>query len=374
MLKSVFVDGHFLDGKKHGVAVLLEKSYEEFALQNPNVSVVVGLESGSLGDYGFFELPNVTVVRYRVGGGLRFFLDIPLMAIKYKPDVIHTQYFLPIRLFYKALRHVSIHDVLFEDFPEFYKFSYRLPRKIMFRVSAKGAEILTSISAYSTERIKFHYNPGSPVYLFPMGLMNDDVGAELPVDQNIPDQFILYVSRFEERKNHASLLRAMENLIVKRPGLKLVLVGFDIDGTLAELEKQIEQNGLENSVVILSGISDIHLRHLYQAARAVVYPSFCEGFGIPIIESLMLNPNTYFSATTAMAEFDFASENMFDPYDDASILKAIEGGLTRDPESPLAGQMRDKFGAAISKRFTWRLAANALTVLYKDAVMQVKQK
>ena len=77
MLQSVFVDGHFLDGKKHGVAVLLEKTYEQFALTNPEVQIIVGLERRSTGDYKFFKMPNVSVVRYRVGGALRFFVDIP---------------------------------------------------------------------------------------------------------------------------------------------------------------------------------------------------------------------------------------------------------------------------------------------------------
>ena len=374
MLQSVFVDGHFLDGKKHGVAVLLEKTYEQFALTNPEVQIIVGLERRSTGDYKFFKMPNVSVVRYRVGGALRFFVDIPLIALRYQPDIIHTQYFLPIKLFYKSLRHVSIHDVLFEDFPQFYSWRYRFPRKIMFRTSAKNADILTSISTYSRERIQFHYKPEVDIRFFPMGLMSEDLDIGVPSDLAVPNQFLLYVSRFELRKNHDVLLRAMTQLIVDRPEIQLVFVGFDVDGTLDDLKMKIIDSNLEKNVVILSGISDAHLRHLYQTASTVVYPSFCEGFGIPIIESLMLNPNTYFSGTTAMAEFDFAHQNMFDPYDDSSVINAIQKGLSCDPGGIVAHDMRNKFVTAISKRFTWRLAADKLALVYREAVEHDNQK
>ena len=65
---------------------------------------------------------------------------------------------------------------------------------------------------------------------------------------------------------------------------------------------------------------------------------------------------------------------MFDPYDDSSVINAIQKGLSCDPGGIVAHDMRNKFVTAISKRFTWRLAADKLALVYREAVEQDNQK
>ena len=96
---KLLIDGHFLDGRKHGVAVYLDKLYLQYLKLHPNDELHFCLEPDASSEYILFGLPNVFVHRYRFGGIIRFLYDIPLIARRIKPDIIHTQYVLPCLLY-----------------------------------------------------------------------------------------------------------------------------------------------------------------------------------------------------------------------------------------------------------------------------------
>ena len=173
--------------------------------------------------------------------------------------------------------------------------------------------------------------------------------------------FLLYVSRFEKRKNHLKLLEVFVALVREYPKLQLVFVGFEVDGTLAECERFIVKNGIGESVEILSNISDSHLSNLFRAASVVVYPSLCEGFGMPIIESMLLNSHTIFSNTTAMADFTFASENMFDPNDVDAIAEKVRSELSMKGADRPEWREQCRF---IANTYSWNRAARVLLEIH----------
>lgn len=358
---NIFIDGHFLDGRKHGVAIYLDRLYSQYRLLQPDDKLYFGVEPTAPIDYALFGMPNVHVMRYRFGGVLRFLYDIPRMARQVRADVIHTQYVLPLRLDAKVKRHVSMHDVLYEDFPELFSLHYRWSRKLVFGWSARRAELISSLSEYSRSRISTLYKrKAHDIHLMPPGVVDDENSVVAVVDSPRANS-ILYVSRFEKRKNHIALLKALVQLRPQHPGLKLMLVGFEIDGTLAKVREFIAEHGLADAVEIRGNISDDELQVLYRTAGVVAYPSFGEGFGMPIIEAFLLNSNTLFSSSTAMAEFNFAPANTFDPADDATIIAKLDAALrSRMLEPPeWKAQRRD-----VIKRYNWRQSALTMSALY----------
>lgn len=358
---KIFIDGHFLDGRRHGVAKFLDRLYTQYSHINPTDELHIGLEPNQKFKYEFFSGPNVFLHQYKFGGFLRFLLDIPILTRKIKPHVIHTQYVLPLRWGSKCIRHVTIHDVLYEDYPEYFTFFYRWARKIFFRISAKKADLVTTISKYSRSRIAFWYGLNElDIPLIYPGVVDYENEPYVP-KRLIRNNSVLYVSRFEKRKNHLTLLNALKIFVKENPGIKLILVGFDVDGTLKVIKEFIRKNKLHDNVEFKTNIPDVDLHKLYNASGAVVYPSYCEGFGMPVVEAFLQNPFTLFSNTTAMAEFPFCKSNSFDPNDVSEILDKLSMALDSRDESPPDWQ---KHKLLVMKQYNWNRSAQNLSELY----------
>ena len=101
-------------------------------------------------------------------------------------------------------------------------------------------------------------------------------------------------------------------------------MGADTDGSKNKCMKFVDSLKLTDYVIFQENVQQNDLEELIIDSYAVIYPSICEGFGMPIIEALEFNPNVLFSNTTAMAEFNFLNDNMFDPFSEKDILAKVE--------------------------------------------------
>lgn len=104
-------------------------------------------------------------------------------------------------------------------------------------------------------------------------------------------KFILFVSTIERRKNHATLYKAYHLLCARKNILelpKLIFVGmkgWGVDDLMSDIELD---HLVEDKIVLLNNISDGELHALYQNALFCVYPSYYEGWGLPVAEALAL--------------------------------------------------------------------------------------
>lgn len=110
-----------------------------------------------------------------------------------------------------------------------------------------------------------------------------------PRDEDLPERFVLFVSTIEGRKNHKLILDIWQRMIAEGmdpPQLICVgRIGWRADGFVSQL---IESNYLDGHVRLLQEISDAQLDQLYRHCMFTVYPSFYEGWGLPVGESLAL--------------------------------------------------------------------------------------
>ncbi len=150
-----------------------------------------------------------------------------------------------------------------------------------------------------------------------------------PADQTIKfvlsQDYVLIVSTIEVRKNHTLIIKVWEELRAELGDAvpHLVFVGkwgWQIDA----LHAYIDDQGYEGDwLFIFNGISDVMMETLYQRALFTIYPSFAEGFGLPIGESLAYGKPCLASHTTAMPEVGGDFVRYFDPFDWRSALAAI---------------------------------------------------
>lgn len=369
---KIFVDGHVLNGQFHGTATFLEYLYKEIAEKNKNIEIIIGTYNYEYANILFKDYSNVVIAKYNSKSKLRFLMDIPKILKSQQFDYAHFQYVIP---FFKPKNCkfiVTIHDILYKDVPKEFSFSYRLIRDVTFKYAAKKADFVTTISEYSKSSIEKYFGiDGDKIHILPLGISKEFI---LDYDKNkakkiissnlsIYNEYILYVSRIEPRKNHDQILQIYLDLKLWKKNIALVIVGkvYTENHKYEELLNKIPKEA-ESSIYLLENLPFDMLLELYRAARVSVYPSKAEGFGIPIIESLSLAVPTLFSNTTAMSEFDFAEKYFINPFNINSLKERIisefeQGIYSKDELFSIQANVR--------KKFSWKNSANKLLNILK---------
>jgi len=206
-------------------------------------------------------------------------------------------------------------------------------RDVFFRYSAQKSDIITTVSKYSKKSIIKHFKiREEKVYIIPNGLLEDfmvdynkyECKQYIKNKYGIDDDYILYVSRIEPRKNHDLLLQAYLELELHNENIYLVFIGKSVIENKRFLYILNRLNDKQKKFVKLFDYVNLQdLIRFYCGASLFVYPSKAEGFGIPIIEALSLGVPTLCSNTTAMRELPLNADAFFDPYSIEDLKKKI---------------------------------------------------
>ncbi|CAG2532202.1 Glycosyltransferase involved in cell wall bisynthesis [Maribacter dokdonensis] len=183
---------------------------------------------------------------------------------------------------------VTIHDLIFLTHPDYYNFFDRIIYKIKFKYAVTTANHIIAISEQTkADTIKYLNADEKKISVIYQGCnaafkkqYTESEKLKCRQKFKLPQQYVLNVGTLQERKNALALIKAIN-------GTKhhLVLVGHE-KGYAKKLHKYIAANNLEKQVSFIKNITTQDLALIYQNATIFCYPSFCEGFGIPIIEAL----------------------------------------------------------------------------------------
>lgn len=205
--------------------------------------------------------------------------------------------------------------------------------------------------------------PGDRIVVIPHGVDHDRFG---PRDANaarervagrlgIRRPYLLYVSRIEHPgKNHVGLIRAFERL--KASGdvpHRLVLAGGDWSGA-EEVHRVAEASPVREDLVFTGFVDPADLPDLYAAADAVVFPSFYEGFGLPVLEAMACGAPVACSDRSSLPEVAGDAALLFDPAD----VEAMAGAMRRLVADPDLRRDLAARGLARCRAYTWRRTAD----------------
>lgn len=343
--RRLFIDAHVFDHGFEGSASFIAGVYGALLRQFPGrYRLFFGCTRPDQVLASFVGLPDVDTMIYRAENRyIRLLAEIPRLIAILEPDFAHFQYFTPVVKTCPWI--VTIHDVLVNDYPQYFPPNYRRLRNILFPLSAKRADILTTVSCYSRERIS-HFYGISPkrINIVPNGVLAPiSVSTAVAVDSMEVAQlihghypFLLCVSRFEPRKNQALLLRVFLDDRLWERGIRLVFVGSntleypEFDRLLASAN-----DTALSSIKLLRNLSPGDLAQLYKYAIAAIYPSLAEGFGMPPLEAIVQNTPSLCANTTAMADFSFLAPFFFEPSNVESLREKLNWVLDK-PESARA--------------------------------------
>jgi glycosyltransferase involved in cell wall biosynthesis len=206
-----------------------------------------------------------------------------------------------------------------------------------------------------------HFRPEQPKVAF--SAVSQNFGVQWP--------YILSVGDLQPRKNQIGLIAAFEDLIRNYPQLPhhLVLVGKPT-WFASRVYEAAKNSAVSSRIHFTDFVNDEDLLHLYNAAELFVFPSFYEGFGLPILEAQACGRAVACSNTSAMPEVADCAAVLFDPNSKAELVKAMRDLLL---DLDLRHRM-ERLGLKNAGRFSWELAARQTLDVYYDVVGRRKSK
>ncbi|HYH11114.1 MAG TPA: glycosyltransferase family 1 protein [Thermomicrobiales bacterium] len=264
--------------------------------------------------------------------GVRLGLPLPIRPFTGEQSLVYSPDFTapPLR---GVPRVVTIHDIAFITHPHL-----TTPGLAAYLRTAIDREIrrgtwVAAVSETTRQRLIEHFPFASNrISVVPNGV--DDrfldarpLSSEELLRLGVPEQFMLMVGTVEPRKNHQGVLRAIER--AGAGGLKLVVVGRPGWGT-DDVARSLRELHGAGRIVWLDDFLDEQLPGLYAASRLVLYPSWTEGFGLPVLEGLATGRPVITGSDPVFREVGGQYVTVVEPGDDDALLAAIET-LSEEP-------------------------------------------
>ena len=369
------VDAHAIGCHLTGNEVYIRNLLHEFAkLDRSNDFIAYVSKPGA-----HLQVPkSVRTSRVSANPFRRLGLDLAMKLHYDKPDLLHVQYTAPIGCSVPLV--VSVHDVSYLEHPQYFtRFRAAQLRFTVKRTVEAAARVLTP-SEFSRKAILRNYKlDENKVVVVPNAVSSsfrpvDRETAAAIVEEKfgIRGPFVLTVGDLQPRKNHLGLLHAFERMVTQHPHLphRLVFVGKETWYS-KDLHKAVQRSSIAGRVDFTGFVEDPELLQFYGACDLFVFPSFYEGFGLPILEAMACGRAVACSSATAMPEVANAAGILFDPYSVPEMSRAMADVLLDD-------EMRarlERLGTHRAAGFTWeRAAQRTLDVYYEVAgVRKVEQ-
>ncbi|QDH15500.1 glycosyltransferase family 1 protein [Oecophyllibacter saccharovorans] len=281
-------------------------------------------------------------------------------------DVMHWTYPLPIEML-NARNVYTIHDVVPLTLP-YFTLDNKTQHRRLLEALVRQADALVTVSEHARGEIAGLFPAAAPkLHNFhqAIDLTDREEKSAFPSREVVskffglePGGYFLYYGALEPKKNIGRLLEAYLASSCTTP---LVIVGsrsWKAEGELALLPQGLESGRIKK----LEYLSAAHLADVVREAKAVIFPSIAEGFGLPAVEAMAFGTPVLTSAEGALAEVVGEAALKVDPYD----VQALSKGMERlESDAALREDLRRK-GPEQARRFNAAHYGARLQQLYRD--------
>jgi glycosyltransferase involved in cell wall biosynthesis len=254
---------------------------------------------------------------------------------------------------------VTVHDLAFKYFPEFFPgkdlrrlnfftdFSVKNSDKIIAVSQSTKNDILRFYPEIREEKIKVIHH-GFDSELFRKAIPEEEKNKILKSHKLQAKNYILYVGAIQPRKNLSQLIEAFEIIKEENPDLKLVLAG-DKAWMWEDIINRIAHSKYREDIIVTGTINFNELAILYRNAKIFVFPSLYEGFGIPILEAMASGVPTVCAANSSLIEVGGEASEYYQTTSLNDLCQKIREVLGNES---LEKQMIEK-GFERIKNFSW---------------------
>lgn len=286
--------------------------------------------------------------------------EFPRLVRQSKGDIVWTPY-LSISKITSKPHAVTVHDIVFERYPEYTQGKLANWYLREARKAIKNAASIITISDFSKSEIENYWGKDTPIH-------TATLASSKPINPDhklTKEPNILYVGGFDVRKNIPTLIDALALIKEEYPNVKLTLPGRYTPSILVpDLSELIEFHQLQDNIDFAGFVSDEELQMLFQNSRVFAYPSRYEGFGLPILEAMGQGIPVICSRKGAMGEAaGKASYGL-----DTTLAKYIaEAAIKIIKDDKLAKSLQKK-GYKRAESFTWNQTAKGVREAFQKTV------
>ncbi|MBG08776.1 MAG: mannosyltransferase [Halobacteriovoraceae bacterium] len=266
---------------------------------------------------------------------------------------------------------VTIHDLIFMRFPHFFPKVDRLVYKAKYKSACDRADIILAICentkkdiieflGVDEKKVRIAYQSCHPS--FEKLIPKNDLKTFLK-KLKIPKKYFLQIGSIEENKNLLLTIKSFSKIQKDFPDTYLVVVSGGGNKLYKEkVLKTISDNKLEEKVIFKNSLPSDSLPYLYQGALSLIFPSFYEGFGIPIIESM-------FSGTPVITSKDGCFKEAGGPhslYVDPSSIEDLSKAMSLLLSDELLRSKISRDSLEFVKKFHFRNTSKILRSIYQE--------
>lgn len=370
-MTTIALDGHMIGTRETG---------------NETYIVELGAALGRLGGYDYrlyTPHPGAVVGALKSAPGIstRPFADVPSfvripwlyprLVQKDHVSLLHMTYIASPRASCPVV--LSVHDVSYRIFPEFFSPRVRLILRLLVGPSVRhAARVITLSECARRDVIGFYRVPPERVTVTPAAAgpqytpQPQSEVARVRAAYNLPQRYVLAVGNVQPRKNLPRLVEAF-SAAAEEADMVLVIVGRSA-WRGSEVEATVKRLGLGERVRFAGYVPDSDLPALYTGATLFCYPSLYEGFGLPPLEAMSCGTPTITSNVSSLPEVVGDAALMVDPTSIAEIAAALRYLLTGDA----ARQEYRARGLNRAALFSWDRTAQLTRDVY-DEVLGVRR-
>jgi len=289
-------------------------------------------------------------------------------------DLLHVQYTAP--PFAPCPIVTTIHDLAYEHLPETFNRRSWMQMRLTVRRTARRAAHIITVSEYSRQDIIKTYGidpefvtvtPEAAPHSFAR-VTDEDRLSNVRKSYGIERDYILSLCSIQPRKNLVRLIQAYSLLRRSHPEGKLpqlVLAGKRawLDN---ETMRAAQRDELSADIRFTGYVADEDLNALYSGATCFVYPSYFEGFGLPVLEAMKCGTPVIAGNRTSIPEVAGEAALLFDPFDVNSLVEALTR-VVNDSEYRATLSVK---GLQRANEFSWQTTARLTLAVYEKTVGQ----
>lgn len=307
---------------------------------------------------------NLVITPSKLPGILWQQYELPHYVKDYKIDVFWGP---EQTIFLKKLSGVkkvlTVHDFAYRRYPKTMKRSVRTITEHYGSRSILRSDALVCVSDFTAKELSHFF---SGIAKDKIHVIDNGIISSIEKETESKEDFLLFTGSLEPRKNLKTLLRALEILKEKGYSPKLKIAG-PAGWKNKSFRAALENSSIRDSVEILGFLSKEKLEHLYATAKAFVFPSLYEGFGLPVLEALNAKTRVFTSENSPMQEILGKLGIYFSPESEISLANSLEKLYLNSTLSFYTEKELEK-RREILEKYSWENTAKKMLSVFESCV------
>lgn len=260
---------------------------------------------------------------------------------------------------------VTVHGLEYEMMPEAYSSWERFYMRFSIKNSCRWAESVISVSQNTKQDlINLYGTPEEKIRVVYEGYEEEFDKSKLPDDAALIAlrPYLLFIGRVEKRKNIVGIVSAFEIFKEKTGARHKLILGGKFGYGNEEIKNKIEKSKYKKDIILLGFVNQEKKWQLFKQACLFLFPTFYEGFGIPVLEAQSIGVPVITSNCSSLPEVSNGSAFLVDPNEEKLIADGIYLLTTNE-------KMKDAIiekGYANVKRFSWERCADQIARILAD--------